>query len=432
MHDPDDSSPPTGEEFDAVLQRHVLDVWFPRCLDMEHGGLLCDFDRKWRPCGSHEKFLEFQARQTWLAADLLRVAPGDERLRAAVAHGFRFLREVMWDQHFGGWFHRVGRTGEPLEAHTKHVHGMAYAISACVAVYTAAHDSNALTLAQEGFAWLQQFAHDDRYGGYFGFLLRNGTVIHEHGQNPLHESTDTIGTPIGLKDANVHSDLLEAFSDLYGVWPDDRVAQRLSEAIDIMARRMQPPGYALCFFCQPDWTPWPHLMRYGPAFQTASRLLNVRHMADDAADQIANARRLVDLSLSNAWDGRRGGVFFASPHSLPTNLEGYDLIVRAKSWWVQVEALKALLALSRALDDGEHYEHYFNAQWRYLRRFMLDEKYGGIYSYGFDQLPRWQRRLGAGFSPARLTRKGDVWKDGSHDGRVWLFCAATLRASHTH
>jgi mannobiose 2-epimerase len=396
-------------------------------VDTEYGGLLCDFDRRWRPCGPHEKLLEFQARQTWLAADLLRVAPGNEHVRKAVQHGFRFLREVMWDQRSGGWFHRVRRTGEPLEAHTKHVHGVAYAISACAAVYTATRDPSALTLAQEGFAWIDQFAHDDRYGGYFGFLRREGTVIREPAQNPLHEPVDTIGTPIGLKDANVHSDLLEAFGDLYSVWRDDRVAQRLHEAIDIMARRMQPPSHVLCFFCHPDWTPAPHLMRYGSAFQTASRLLSARHAADDAAAQVDNARRLVDHCVRHAWDGRRGGFFFASPHSPPINLEGQDLIVRAKSWWVQVEAIKALLALSRTVDDGEPYDRYFRAQWRFLRRFMLDEQYGGIYSYGFDDLPRLQRRLGAGFAPAHLTRKGDAWKDGSHDGRAWLFCAATLR-----
>ena len=35
----------------------------------EHGGLLCDFDRRWRPCRPHDKLLEFQARQTWIAAE---------------------------------------------------------------------------------------------------------------------------------------------------------------------------------------------------------------------------------------------------------------------------------------------------------------------------------------------------------------------------
>ena len=38
-------SMPTSEECEDVLRRHVIDVWFPRSLDLEWGGFFCDFDR---------------------------------------------------------------------------------------------------------------------------------------------------------------------------------------------------------------------------------------------------------------------------------------------------------------------------------------------------------------------------------------------------
>ena len=60
---------PTAADFEAVLFRHVVDVWFPRCLDTRYGGFLCDFDRAWNESGPHHKLLEFQARQTLFAAD---------------------------------------------------------------------------------------------------------------------------------------------------------------------------------------------------------------------------------------------------------------------------------------------------------------------------------------------------------------------------
>ena len=46
----------------------LLDAWFPRCIDHEYGGFLCDFDYRWKASGPHRKMLEFQARQTRLAA----------------------------------------------------------------------------------------------------------------------------------------------------------------------------------------------------------------------------------------------------------------------------------------------------------------------------------------------------------------------------
>src|SRR5512140_1669858 len=78
-------------ECEAALRRDVLAVWFPRCVDDRHGGFLSDFDRAWRPRPPHCKLLEFQARQTWLAARAMRAYPSDPTLRTAALHGFRYL-----------------------------------------------------------------------------------------------------------------------------------------------------------------------------------------------------------------------------------------------------------------------------------------------------------------------------------------------------
>ena len=123
---------PSASEIESVLREHLLDAWFPRCLDAEQGGFLSDFDRAWKPCGANDKFLEFQARQTLLAADALRAFPDDPGLREAALHGFRYLLGPLWDREAGGWFHKLDRAGRPLEAETKHAHGAADAIEAAM------------------------------------------------------------------------------------------------------------------------------------------------------------------------------------------------------------------------------------------------------------------------------------------------------------
>src|SRR5262245_52859544 len=156
----------TAPMVESVLRTHVLDAWFPRSLDHTHGGFLCDFDCGWAPCGPHDKLLEFQARQTLTAADACQRYPGERQFQEATLHGLRYLRDVMWDSEYGGWFHRLDRDGQPLESATKHVHGMAYAIEACVAAYRATGDATALKLAQEGFQWMDRCSHDRDHGGY--------------------------------------------------------------------------------------------------------------------------------------------------------------------------------------------------------------------------------------------------------------------------
>jgi mannobiose 2-epimerase len=419
--------PPSAEACEALLRDHVIAVWFPRSLDPEHGGFRCDFDRRWHPCGPHDKLLEFQARQTLVAAEALAVFPDDERLRQAVATGFRYLREAMWDGETGGWYHRLDRTGRPLTAMAKHAHGTAYAIKACVAVHRVTADPAALDLAREGFEWLEAHAHDGRHGGYFGFLTRDGMVIRDGAQIGWTAATDTIDTPLGLKDANVQLDLIETFAYLEQVWSQPRVGERLAELVRLFCERMVIPSGAVHFLFREDWTPLPHLTRFGYGLQVVPRLLAGRSAGEPGSTVPTVARAVVGHALKQAWDPRYGGFYFAGPAVAPQMLEGHSLVVRRKLWWVQVEGLTALLTMSQLDPETPEYRDRFEAQWGYIQRYLIDHRYGGVFSVGLDGLPAW-RRL-AGKAPGAFTRKGSVWKDASHEGRTWLRCREALRAA---
>src|SRR3712207_5569840 len=96
-----------------ALDDHVVKAWFPRCIDREFGGFLCDFDQRWQLSGRNEKRLEFQARQTLTAAELFMASPSDTVLLEATKVGFSFLRNVMWDREYGGWYTKTDRRGQP-------------------------------------------------------------------------------------------------------------------------------------------------------------------------------------------------------------------------------------------------------------------------------------------------------------------------------
>jgi mannobiose 2-epimerase len=402
----------------------VADAWFPRGLDTEYGGFLCDFDRRWRSIGPHDKQLEFQARQTLLAAELLRRYPTAGHLRAAVDHGLGFLRDVLWDREHGGWFHRLARDGRPLAEGTKHVHGLAYGIRACVAVYEATGEAGALQLARTAFAWLDRSGHDARHGGYFGMLRRDGAAVHSEAESPLPGPTDALGNHLGLKDANVHTDVLQALAALHGVDGDPSVRARLIEVAEVIVDRLTMPSGALAFYTQADWTPVPYPVRLGYSFQAASRLLASRAVIGAHRDSVGVARRLMGFAIEFGLDHQQGGFYTALPAVHPFSVEGSDLVVRGKVWWVQLEALRALLALAAAV-EGPYLRH-FARQWRYVRHNLLDDEYGGFYPAGLDTLPRSWRALGPRFAPVALTRKGSPWQDGSHQGCALLYCIDAL------
>src|SRR5690349_3607393 len=58
----------TRDDVEHALRQGLLEVWFPRILDKDNGGFLCDFDYEWKPAGRQPKSIVFQARSTWLAS----------------------------------------------------------------------------------------------------------------------------------------------------------------------------------------------------------------------------------------------------------------------------------------------------------------------------------------------------------------------------
>lgn len=391
--------------------------WLPRCLDQVDGGFFCDFDHHWRPFGTQPKLLEFQARHTMFFCELAMWRPQERQFLQAAGLGYDCLRSQMWDSRHGGWYHLLSRTGEVQEGHTKHAHGMAYAIQACLSYYHAAGDENALALAKLGFDWLEDHAHDSKYGGYYGLLTRQGLPITVEGPE-WRQPLDSIGTPLGYKDLNVHSDLLETMVCLYEATGDSQVGARLEELVSIVTDRAISPSGALHFFSSPDWRPIPHGAMVGNAFQTICRLVWAgRALGRD--DLSGPARLIWDWAQRCATDRGIPGFAAVAVGERPVMVGGSDLRARLRSWWVQFEALRAMLILGEL--EGVGWEQPLRKHWRFLKGEFMDQALGGVHagSACHWRYP-WQRVFHRWYSPELYTHKGGAWKDGSHDGRALL------------
>jgi cellobiose epimerase len=405
-------------EFRSALD-DLLDAWFPRVIDREHGGFLCDFDHRWRPTGPHRKMLEFQARQARLAAMAAQFLPDRPDLLAAAEHGFAYLRDAMWDDEFGGFYRLLDRAGNPLEERSKHGHGTAYAISACVAHHRLTGSDQSLDLARRGFDWMEQHAHDKSHGGYYGYYLRDGRLILDR-SNSVREYPvrDPIGTPLGLKDVNTTKDLMETMGQLAGVWPDPRVLERLREMLDIVRHRVVvPPGSCHVFF-NPDWRPIPDIAHYGHNLHMASLLLTAAAPLGPAEVEKARltSRQILDCALEHAWDPVTGGFAYAGSTFGPIHLEDHTLYLETKYWWPQAESLVNLVHFAAQEGTGVYSDRAVML-WRYIQTHLIDTRYGGWFRMGLD----------AG-KEARRQPKADLWRDGSHEGMALIKCIRILEA----
>ena len=226
-------------EVEDALHTDVLGVWFPRSVDREHGGFHSHFSREWNWEASDGKSSVFQGRMTWVASQVVLREPKlkDEYL-PIVAQGIDYLQNVMWDKRDGGFFWGLDDDGQITAQFTdrKHLYGIGFCIYGAAAAYEATGDPRALDLAKRGFRWADEHAHDTVNNGYFEWLTRDGRpILPEVAEGRIAEGP--IG-PVYYKSMNTHIHLLEAFTELYKVWPDPTLRARLEEMLAIVRDRI--------------------------------------------------------------------------------------------------------------------------------------------------------------------------------------------------
>lgn len=391
----------------------LLDAWFPRCMDTDHGGFLCDFDAEWNAHGAQDKMLEYQARVTRTAAQVADTLGKKEILCDAARHGFRYLSEVMWDPDHGGWFRMLDRSGAPLEAGMKHGHGTSYAIAACVECYKLIGDAHCLDLAMQGFDWMERHARDRQYGGYFPAYLRDGTAFRELGAVSSSGERDPLDIPYGLKDHHTLVDLMDAFADLYAATRSARVHDALDALFHLLRDRLVVPPGASNVIYTADWRPLPAPLRYAHSVQLASILLKTSRILNPAsgAESLEKARSLVDCTLRYAWDKDKGGIIYCGSAFGRTVGDGIDMFSARKVWWSQAETLRSLAVMAESVDDDalrRRYLDYFCRCWQYVKTFLIDTRHYGWREEGLDTNP-------GGDKP-----KANAWKDLSHEATALL------------
>jgi cellobiose epimerase len=301
------------------LQTETLARWYPQNFDTAYGGFLSTFTYDFKPTGDQDKMIVTQARHTWTNARASERYPDVIHYKSGAKHGFDFLRDVMWDKTLGGFYWLVDRTGHVKGDSSKTAYGNAFGIYALAAYYKASHDTAGLNLAKKAFLWLERGGHDSRFKGYFQHLHGDGSPIVRSASTP--STADT-----GYKDQNSSIHLLEAFTELYEVWPDPLVRTRLEEMLLLIRDTIVTPRGNLTLFLHSDWTPVSFQdsseasirqhhkldhVSFGHDVETAYLLLEASHVLGWKNDTVTLriAKHMVDQALRYGWDAQAGGFY---------------------------------------------------------------------------------------------------------------------------
>ena len=399
-----------------------INLWYPLCVDTVFGGYFSDINYKWELDGPQNKMIVSQARHIWSASNAFMFYKDRKDLLKVAEHGFEFLRDYMWDKEFGGFYDLIDRKGNPIKEDgtiIKRAYGNSFAIYGLACYYRASGKIEILELAKKTFYWLEEHSYDKINGGYFQFISEDGKPF-ENGYR---------GTPPKDQNSSIH--LLEAFTELYKVWKDDLLKQRLESILKLIRDKLTTEkGYLNLFFTK-DLTPvsfresaeiirnrnyeFDHVS-FGHDIETAYLMLEAEDALEikNKSKTMQVAKKMIDHTLKFGWDEKLGGIYDGGYYF--SDKDSPKIIKDTKVWWAQAEALNSLLIASNLFSNSDvNYFQKFLSQWNYIKKYLIDPIYGGWYWDGVDKAPQ-----------NKLNPKGSIWKVNYHTSRALINVSRNL------
>lgn len=329
-------------------------------------------------------------RYLWTYTAAFRVLGDDESLQLA-HRAWNYLSAHFWDMEKGGVFWELNSEGIVSDS-TKMTYGLSFAIYAFSEYYRVTRNKESLQKAVEIFKLLEQHAWDREFGGYFEAFTADWKHIEGKGLAAGRS-----------KSMNSHLHLMEAYTNLYRVWPDEMLEERLRALIDIfLTRILNTRTYHLELFFERDWTVYGRFDSYGHdiefswLLEEAARVLGDKELireTEELAVKIAGTQLAEGMNPEGAMIYERIGE-----DRYRTNI----------AWWVQAEAVVGFLNAWEISGDRRFLEAAAGV-WNYISKKMVDREHGGWFpDLDQDGKPR----------PDRL--KADAWTCPYHNVRMGL------------
>jgi mannobiose 2-epimerase len=381
---------------DAVRQEllgNILPFWMRHAPDPVRGGFRGRVSNDLVPDEAAPRGLIVNARILWTFSAAHRVHPDPAFLEMAV-RARDALMTGFWDQEKGGAFWMLNPDGSPFDPKKK-IYGQAFFIYALAEHCRATADPAALERAREAFDLVERYGYDARNTGYFETYERDWTLAADLrlSDKDLNES----------KSMNTHLHLMEAYANLYRIWKDALLADRLRQLIVNFRDRIidRPKNRMICFFNE-TWEPRSDLISFGHDIEASWLLCEAAEALGDAS--LAGEIRSLSIPMAEAVyrDGRDedGSLWYEAD---PSGIVDSD-----KHFWVQAEAVVGFLNAFQLSGDPRYLDASAKA-WAFIDRRLVDRTFGD-----------WIYRVDRSGNPVGNEPKISEWKCPYHSGRMCL------------
>ena len=376
-------------EVEDTLENNILAWWLG--MKDPRGGFYGEADFEGRPLPDAPRGVILNARIIWAFSAAGRHLGRKDCLMAA-RHAAEWFYRHFCDHKYGGVYWSAAASGDVLE-NKKQLYAQAFAIYGLSELYRAGKEGEALKTAVNLFRTVETYFADRHNGGYMEALSRDFS--------PLEDRSLSVHDINADKTMNSHLHLLEAYTNLYRIWPDPALKAAVAALLDIVCGRMTGADGHLRLYFTDDWQTLPGAVSYGHDIETSWLALESALVLKDF-DRVAQVRS-VAARLARA--GNEG--------QLPDGSVRYERLPDGRyddtrQWWVQAEAVVGNLWLWKYHADETALERALTC-WQYIQTHFIDAAGG-----------EWHFNLFPDGTPDRSLSKAGFWKCPYHNTRMCL------------
>lgn len=379
-------------EVTANLTKNLLPYWSTKMVDNINGGFFGRIDGNDQVFPDEDKGGILNARILWTYSSAYRVLKDTSYLRLAT-RAKEYIMAHFIDKEFGGAYRSVKANGEPSDTR-KQTYTQSFFIYGMAEYYRATGDKEALKTAKDIFECFEKYALDKESNGYFEVFTRDWQRSRDRliGEKTINDE----------KTMNTSLHLMEAYANLYRVWPSKRMADRLKNMVEIFLNKIvdKKTSHLICFMDK-NWNSTSTVDSYGHDIEASWLIYEAAGLLNDPA-LIAKVKETSIKIANAAAEGLQPDGSMIDEKDYATGR-----LIANRSWWSQVETVVGYLNAFE-LTGNEKYLDYSITNWNYTKNHFVDNKNGGWFP---------------SVNEAGVVGRGDkggFWTCPYHNGRMCL------------
>ena len=372
--------------------QNILEYWAKNMLDERNGGFIGEINHLDSKNILADKGSVLNARILWTFSAAYDLTKNPEYLNLA-KRAFFYIKNYFYDKEFGGIFWTLYHNGAPKDTKNQ-IYALAFTIYGLSEFYKIYKNEEALEMAQNLFYQIELHSRDNQKRGYLEAFTRNWEEIED-----LRLSEKDANEK---KTMNTHLHIVEAYANLYLVWPNQKLKEAIKEILEIVDLYfIDKTKNHLKLFFDENWVEKEDVISYGHDIEAAWLLQWC-------------AEAIQDLELIETY--KKHAVHFAESTKEGIAEDGglwYEFdpkekkLIAEKHWWPQAELWIGMINAWQ-LTQNEEFLRITEKNFEFVEKYIIDHRKG-----------EWIWGIREDYTPI-LKDKAGLWKCPYHNSRACI------------